>query len=141
MIRTLYLVVVVLSLLLVGCLQPPASRLAHLDDSVRFTESPRYNPIEPPRDGKILVFVSGDVRRTGPHWISDDADILTAEAVAGAGNAGMITVEPKLVVIRREVDGRVVELRYDLLRRTRLEKQTIHLKHGDSIIFPWTNCW
>ena len=67
--------------------------------------------------------------------------MLTVEQVSGAGNEGVITIEPKYVVIHRVVDGHLLELSYDLKRQTRIQKQDIRLRHGDGVIFPRTNCW
>jgi hypothetical protein len=128
MTRMFHYTLLLIGALLAGC----ATRFA--DRSTWLADVPKREQIEAAKDGKILIFVSGDACHQGPHWILEDADILAVEQVSGAGDEGVITLEPKYVVIRREVDGRTLELRYDLKRRTRLEKQDIHLKHGDSVI-------
>jgi hypothetical protein len=135
MTQALHFLLLLLALSLLGC-------ASHLDDRKTWLTVPQQHaPIEPAKDGEILVFVYGDARLKGPHWISEDANILAVEEISGAGDEGVITLEPKFAVICREVNGRILELRYDLRRRTRLEKQDIHLKHGDKIMFPWSNCW
>jgi len=139
MTRTPNIVLLVLGVYLGGCTTNPS---AHPSDRLTWLDESRaYVPLEPRRDGQILVYVSGDAQQRGPHWVPEDANILTLEEVAGAGNEGAITLEPKFVVVHREVDGRTLEMRYDLHRRTRPEKEAIHLRHGDRVTFPRTNCW
>ena len=142
MTRVPQIALLLLSVLVGGCASHSTNRTTRLADRTTWLSAPAMRaPIEPARDGKILVFVSGDASRQGPHWITADASILTVEEVCGAGDEGAIILEPKYVVIHRMVDGRLLELRYDLERRTETQKRDIRLQHGDAIIFPWTNCW
>ena len=124
----------ILAVALTGC-------TTHLSDNSTWVATPVWRePFDPPMQGKIQVFVSGNARRPGLHWIAERSSMVTVEEVSGAGDQGIVTTEPSFVLIYRDQGGRLVKLRYDLKRRTQVQKREIHLQHGDVIAFP-TTCW
>src|SRR5882762_11677562 len=101
MIRTPHIVALLCCLSLVGC-------ATHLADRITWLDKPQgHQSVEAPRDSKLLVVVDGDASQRGPHWVPEGANILAVEEISGAGDEGVITLEPKHGVIRREVDGRI----------------------------------
>jgi hypothetical protein len=114
------------ALLLSGCASPPAP-----------ASHATFDPIEPPKDGKILILVSGNATERGRLWVQGNASLATIE--------DLFAVRPefasrRVFIVRRELDGaRGLQFRMDRMSRNKKEKVKVY--HGDSISFVWDRCF
>ena len=78
-------------LLLGGCASPPPV-------PANYTA---FDRLEPPKDGKILILVSGNARERGRLWVPEDASLATIE--------DLFAVRPEwasrsVFIVRREAE-------------------------------------
>ena len=84
--------------LLSGCTSPT---VIETRGPVR-TSSAISEPLEAPKDGKILVLVSGNAKELGPVWVREDASLATIE--------DLFAVRPEwashsVIIVRRDAKG------------------------------------
>jgi hypothetical protein len=90
--------------------------------------------LEPPRDGKILVSVGGNVTANGGLWLPEDASLASLEDLVG--------VRPEWESRRLRITRtgtKTLELRLD--KMTRAEKEKVRLHHGDAVFFVRDRCF
>ena len=103
------------------------------------TESIARKPLnlEPPKDGKIIVLVSGNATQQGKVWVQEGASLATLEDLVG--------VRPewasRSVVIYRSTPTEVERIRVRIAKMTRKEKDAFKLHHGDNVCFVWDRCF
>jgi hypothetical protein len=98
---------------------------------------PRPLITEPPKGGKILVYIGGNARHHGPLWVYENASLATIEdLVALPPNLASRHVE----ITRIGVDGKWT-LSVRINRMHRREKEEIGMRHGDAISFFWDRCF
>jgi len=123
----LYTTLIFAVLLLGGCASPPPV-------PANYTT---FEPLEPPKDGKILILVSGNARERGRLWVPEDASLATIE--------DLFAVRPEwasrsVFIVRREAEsGRRFRFRMDKMSHG--EKEKVKVYHGDSISFVWDRCF
>lgn len=117
-------------LLLSGCASPPISVVSN-------TPPTMAAPSEPPRDGKILVFVSGNARDSGQFWVREDASLATIEDMFAAPPH----FASRSIMIVRRGDNCDIRLECRLNKLSRRKKEQIKVYHGDRICFYWDRCF
>jgi hypothetical protein len=92
--------------------------------------------LEPPKDGMILVGVSGNAKDRGQFWVREDASLATIE--------DLFAVRPDwasrhVLIVRREPAGQRQLFRMD--KMSRCEKEQVKVNHGDEISFVHDRCF
>ena len=117
--------------LLSGCASPT------IIETREPTTSMTPEPAESPKDGKILVMVSGNAKERGWIWVREDASLATIE--------DLFAVRPEwasrsITIVRRDGDGQKW-IRCRIAKMSRSEKEKIKVHHGDAVCFVWDRCF
>jgi hypothetical protein len=131
--RYLPLIFAVAMALLNGCTSPTG---VESPGSIP-TNSLISEPLEAPKDGKILVLISGNARASGRLWVREDATFATIENLFSAREYPSRHVE----IVRFNAEGTKSLRRYRIDKMSRSEKERVKLYHGDSIIFVRDRCF
>lgn len=92
---------------------------------------------EPPQDGRIEVFVDGNVSAHGSLWLPEGANLTTLEDLLGVHSEWE---SRKIRIHRKEAGGwKTVQIRIE--KMSRAEKEKISLHHGDFVFFVYDRCW
>lgn len=93
--------------------------------------------LEPAKDGKILILVSGNATVKGQLWVQEDASLATLENLVG--------VRPewasRSIEIIRQTQTGTERIKVRLSKMTRKEKEKFTLSHGDRVCFVWDGCF
>jgi hypothetical protein len=93
--------------------------------------------LEPPKDGKILVFISGNASHKGELWVAEGATLATLQDLVGLRPEW---ASHSVTIIRNKPESseRMV---VQIGRMTRREKENVRLFHGDRISFRFDRCF
>lgn len=122
--------------LLSGCKSPSAVESLVVESRVpSLPHAPTIS--EGPRDGKILVVISGNAKEQGKFWVCQDASLETIEI--------RFALQPEFAshrvgIFRRDAEG-WLRMRCRIDKMTRAEKENIKVIHGDLIEFDWDRCF
>lgn len=127
------LILAVALALLNGCRTPPVIE----SSSAIPTGANKWKPLEAPKDGKILVLISGNAKEQGRVWVQEGVSLATIE--------DLFACRPewasRSLVIERCGAESVKTIRCRLSSMSRSEKEKIKVYHGDSICFVYDRCF
>lgn len=93
--------------------------------------------LEPRREGKILVFISGNASHEGELWIAEGATLATLQDLVGLRPGW---ASRSVSILRHKHEGSE-RLTIRIGKMTRREKEEIAIFHGDHISFHFDRCF
>jgi hypothetical protein len=119
--------------LMSGCRSPSITESRIRIPSVSVTPE----PLEAPKDGKILITISGNATEHGQVWVRADANLATIE--------DLFSCRPEWashnIRIWRRDSASEKGLRCRVNKMNRAEKEKIKIYHGDFICFAFDRCF
>lgn len=114
--------------MLCGCVSPKVT-----NQPVSLTRA----KLEPPREGKILVFISGNASHKGELWIAEGATLATLQDLVGLRPGW---ASRWVTIFRQKAEGGE-RLRVPIGKMNRTEKEAFKLNHGDGVSFHHDRCF